>query len=217
MRVVIAGGHGQIALRLTKLLAADGHSVVGLVRNPAHEADIAAAGGEAAVLDLESAEVEAVAKVLAGADVAIFSAGAGPGSGNERKDTVDRGAAALLADAAEQAGVRRYLQVSSINADRAAELDPADGFTIYLKAKKAAEDDLRAREGLDWTILRPGGLTNDPGTGRVLLADKTGGGSVTRDDVALVLAGLCDTPAAVGRTLELIAGDTPAAEALATL
>lgn len=219
MRVVIAGGHGQIALRLTKLLSANGHSVVGLVRNPAHESDIAAAGGEAAVLDLESADVDAVAKVLAGADVAIFAAGAGPGSGNERKDTVDRGAAGLLADAAERAGVRRHLQVGSINADRAddPDLDPDDTFTIYLKAKKAAEDDLRARDGLDWTILRPGGLTNDPGTGRVLLADKTGPGSITRDDVALVLAGLCETPASIGRTLELIAGDTPVAEALATL
>jgi uncharacterized protein YbjT (DUF2867 family) len=217
MRVVIAGGHGQIALRLTKLLTADGHSVVGLVRNPAHEADIAAAGGEAAVLDLESADVESVAKVLEGADVAIFSAGAGPGSGNDRKDTVDRGAAGLLADAAEQAGVRRHIQVSSMGADRVDQLDPDDSFTVYLKAKKAAEDDLRARDGLDWTVLRPGSLTNDPGTGLVLLADKTGRGSITRDDVALVLAGLCDTPAAIGRTLELIAGDTPVAEALATL
>jgi uncharacterized protein YbjT (DUF2867 family) len=217
MRVVIAGGHGQIALRLTKLLAADGHSVVGLVRNPAHEADIAAAGGEAAVLDLESADVGSVAKVLEGADVAIFSAGAGPGSGNDRKDTVDRGAAELLADAAEQAGVRRHIQVSSMGADRVDQLDPNDSFTVYLKAKKAAEDDLRARDGLDWTVLRPGSLTNDPGTGLVLLADKTGRGSITRDDVALVLAGLCDTPAAIGRTLELIAGDTPVAEALATL
>ncbi|MDX6259692.1 MAG: hypothetical protein QOH84_1380 [Kribbellaceae bacterium] len=217
MRVVIAGGHGQIALRLTKLLTADGHSVVGLVRNPAHEADIAAAGGEAAVLDLESADVESVAKVLEGADVAIFSAGAGPGSGNDRKDTVDRGAAGLLADAAEQAGVRRHIQVSSMGADRVDQLDPDDSFTVYLKAKKAAEDDLRARDGLDWTVLRPGSLTNDPGTGLVLLADKTGRGSITRDDVALVLAGLCDTPASIGRTLELIAGDTPVAEALATL
>jgi uncharacterized protein YbjT (DUF2867 family) len=216
MRVVIAGGHGQIALRLTKLLAADGHEVVGLVRNPDHEADVAAAGGTVAVLDLEQASVDEVVKVLTGADVAIFSAGAGPGSGNERKDTVDRGAAGLLADAAERAGVRRHIQVGSMGADRADELDPDDTFTIYLKAKKAAEDDLRGRD-LDWTILRPGSLTNDPGTGLVLLADKTGRGSITRDDVALVLAGLCDTPASIGRTLELIAGDTPVTEALTSL
>ncbi|WP_112247367.1 SDR family oxidoreductase [Kribbella monticola] len=216
MRVVIAGGHGQIALRLTKVLAGAGHEVVGLVRNPDHQVDLTAVGGSAAVLDLEKADVTAVAEVLAGADVAIFSAGAGPGSGNERKDTVDRGAAALFAEAAERAGVRRHLQVGSMGADRADELDPDDSFTIYLRAKKAAEDDLRARD-LDWTILRPGALTNDPGTGLVLLADKTGRGSVSRDDVAAVLAGLCETPASIGRTLELIAGDTPIATALSTL
>ena len=217
MRVVIAGGHGQIALRLTKLLSGDGHEVVGLVRNPDHEADLAAAGGQAAVLDLEQADVAAVAGVLSGADVAIFAAGAGPGSGKARKDTVDRAAAGLFADAAEQAGVRRHLQVGSMGADRADSLDDDDIFTVYLKAKWAAEEDLRSRDGLDWTILRPGGLTNDPGTGEVLLADKTGNGRISRDDVALVLAGLCDTPAAIGRTLELVAGDTPVSEALKNL
>ena len=216
MRVVIAGGHGQIALRLTKILAADGHEVVGLVRNPAHEADIAAAGGEAAVLDLEKADLDSVVAVLSGADVAIFSAGAGPGSGTERKQTVDKGAAVLLAEAAERAGVRRHLQVSSMGADNFGELDPNDQFTIYLQAKKAAEDDLRSRD-LDWTVVRPGALTNDPGTGKVLLDDKTGYGRISRDDVALVLAGLCSNPASIGRTLELIAGDTPVDEALNNL
>jgi uncharacterized protein YbjT (DUF2867 family) len=216
MRVVIAGGHGQIALRLTKLLADGGHEVVGLVRNPDHEGDITAAGGQAAVLDLEQADASAVADVLAGADVAIFAAGAGPGSGKARKDTVDRGAAALFADAAEQTRVRRHIQVGSMGADRADSLTDDEVFTVYLKAKKAAEDDLKRRD-LDWTILRPGGLTNDPGTGKVLLADKTGNGSISRDDVALVLAGLCDTPASIGRTLELVAGPTPVAEALKNL
>ncbi|WP_433156955.1 SDR family oxidoreductase [Kribbella sp. CA-247076] len=216
MRVVIAGGHGQIALRLTKLLAEGGHEVVGLIRNPDHEADVAAAGGQAAVLDLEQADAAAVAEVLSGADVAVFAAGAGPGSGKARKDTVDRGAAALFADAAEQAGVRRHLQVGSMGADRADSLTDDEVFTVYLKAKWAAEEDLRRRD-LDWTILRPGGLTDDPGTGQVLLADKTGNGRISRDDVALVLAGLCETPAAIGRTLELVAGQTPVAEALKNL
>ncbi|MEV0800854.1 SDR family oxidoreductase [Kribbella sp. NPDC050281] len=216
MRVVIAGGHGQIALRLTRLLADDGHEVVGLVRNPDHEADLTAAGGQAAVLDLEQADTAAVAGVLSGADVAIFAAGAGPGSGNARKDTVDRGAAALFADASEQAGVRRHIQVGSMGADQAPSLTDDETFTVYLRAKWAAEEDLRSRD-LDWTVLRPGGLTNDPGTGQVLLADKTGNGRISRDDVALVLAGLCDTPASIGRTLELVAGDTPVAEALTTL
>jgi uncharacterized protein YbjT (DUF2867 family) len=216
MRIVIAGGHGQIALRLTRLLSAGGHQVIGIVRNPDHEPDIVAAGGQATVLDLEQADAGAVAEVLAGADVAIFAAGAGPGSGNARKDTVDRAAAALFADAAEQAGVRRHIQVGSMGADRADSLTDDSTFTIYLKAKWAAEEDLRARD-LDWTVLRPGGLTDDPGTGTVYLADKTGNGRITRDDVALVLAGLCDTPAAIGRTLELVAGDTPVREALENL
>lgn len=212
MRVVIAGGHGQIALRLTRLLAGDRHEVVGLVRNPDHEGDITAAGGQAAVLDLEQAGVAAVGDVLAGADVAIFAAGAGPGSGKARKDTVDRAAAALFAEAAEHTRVRRHIQVGSMGADRT-DLSGDDVFTVYLRAKKAAEDDLRRRD-LDWTILRPGSLTNEPGTGTVRLADKTGHGNISRDDVALVLAGLCTTPASIGRTLELVAGDTPVREAL---
>jgi uncharacterized protein YbjT (DUF2867 family) len=216
MRVVIAGGHGQIALRLTRVLSTAGHDVVGVVRNPDHELDVVAAGGQAAVLDLEQVDVGTVADVLRGADVAIFAAGAGPGSGNARKDTVDRGAAALFADAAEQAGVRRHIQVGSMGADRADSLTDDATFTVYLKAKWAAEEDLRARD-LDWTVLRPGGLTDDPGTGKVHLADKTGNGRITRDDVALVLAGLCETPAAIGRTLELVAGDTPVREALDNL
>lgn len=216
MRVVIAGGHGQIALRLTRVLSTAGHDVVGVVRNPDHEIDVVAAGGQAAVLDLEQVDGATVADVLRGADVAVFAAGAGPGSGNARKDTVDRGAAALFADAAEQAGVRRHIQVGSMGADRADSLTDDASFTVYLKAKWAAEEDLRARD-LDWTVLRPGGLTDDPGTGKVHLADKTGNGRITRDDVALVLAGLCETPAAIGRTLELVAGDTPVREALDNL
>jgi uncharacterized protein YbjT (DUF2867 family) len=210
MRVVIAGGHGQIALRLTKLLSADGHEVVGIVRNPAHEADLAAAGGQVAVLDLEQADVAAVAGVLRGADVAVFSAGAGPGSGKARKETVDKGAAVLFAEASELASVRRHLQVGSMGVDRIDRLPPDDVFTVYLQAKKAAED-------FDWTILRPGGLTDDVGAGLVDLGEHVPQGRIPRDDVATVLAGLIDTPSSVHRTLELISGDTPVADALKNL
>ncbi|KIZ13386.1 NAD(P)H-binding protein [Streptomyces natalensis] len=214
MRIVIAGGHGQIALRLERLLAGRGDEVAGIIRRPEQAGDVLAAGGEPVVCDLESATVEDVARHLEGADAAVFAAGAGPGSGTERKDTVDRGAAALFADAAEAAGVRRFLVVSSMGADR----EPPEGtdpvFAAYLRAKGAADADVRARAGLDWTILRPGRLTNDPGTGLVTLADATGRGDVTRDDVAAVLAELLAQPATAGRTLELIEGDVPAAEAV---
>ncbi|WP_326956416.1 NAD(P)H-binding protein [Amycolatopsis sp. NBC_01286] len=216
MRVVIAGGHGQIALRFERLLAARGDEGVGIIRNPAHTADLEAAGAQAVVLDLESSDVDTVAEVLKGADAAVFAAGAGPGSGSARKDTVDRGAAALFADAAVQAGVRRHIQVGSMGADNPENPDATEDFRVYLRAKRAAEDDLKARD-LDWTILRPGALTDDPGTGQVLLADKTGRGPIPRDDVAAVLLALLDTPASTRRTLELIAGETAIDAAISAL
>ncbi|MEU2231332.1 SDR family oxidoreductase [Streptomyces vietnamensis] len=207
MRIVIAGGHGQIALRLERLLSAAGHEVAGIIRNPEQDDDLREAGAEPVVLDLESASVEMVAAVLQGADAAVFAAGAGPGSGAARKDAVDRGAAVLFADAAERAGVRRYLVVSSMGADAS---HPGDEvFDAYLRAKGAADDEVRRRTGLDWTILRPGSLTDDAGTGMVRLEAHTGRGPVPRDDVAAVLAELIDTPATAGLTLELIAGSVP--------
>src|SRR5690349_731688 len=156
MRIVLAGAHGQIARRLGRLLTARGDEVVGIVRNPDHEADLRDDGMEPAVLDLESASVDDVSAVLAEADVAVFAAGAGPGSGAARKDTVDRGAAVLLADAAEWAGVRRYLLVSSIGVDQVADGATPEGmdevFLAYLRAKLAAEENLLARDGLAVTV-----------------------------------------------------------------
>lgn len=214
MKVVIAGGHGKIALRLTRLLADRGDTVVGIVRNPDHVEDIRDLGADAVVLDLEQAGTDDVAAVLAEADAVVFAAGAGPGSGPARKDTVDRGASVLLADAAEQAGVRRYLQVSAIGLDRANDPDVDEVFAVYLRAKEAADLDLMARNGLDWTILRPGLLTDDPGTGQVQLAEHVGGGVVTRDDVAAVLLVLLDRPATAKHVYELVGGDTEIDEAL---
>ncbi|NUW38412.1 NAD(P)H-binding protein [Nonomuraea sp. SMC257] len=212
MRIIIAGGHGKIALRLERLL---GSAAVGLVRNPAHVSDVEAAGARAVVCDLERASAEELAAVLDGAGAAVFAAGAGPGSGVARKDTVDRAASALLADAAERAGVRRFLQISSMGAGR----PPAGGdevWAAYIAAKTQAEEDLRGRD-LDWTIIRPGGLTDDPGTGRIRLEPEVPRGTVPRDDVAAVLAGLLRERAAIHRTLELVSGDTPIEEAVAAL
>jgi uncharacterized protein YbjT (DUF2867 family) len=214
MRVVIAGGHGKIALRLAALLSARGDEVVGLIRNPDHAGDVRAAGATAVVRDLEAATAEEVAADVAGADAVVFAAGAGPGSGAARKDTVDRAAAALLADAAQLAGARRYLLISSPGVDRTPPPGTDEVFAAYLRAKATAEEDLRARD-LDWTVLRPGRLTDEPGTGRVRLAAKVTRGAVPRDDVAAVLLALLDTPATAGLTLELVSGDTPVDEAVA--
>ena len=217
MRIVIAGAHGQIARRLGRLLTARDDTVVGIIRNPAHESDVVGDGVDAVVLDLETASVEEVAGVLTGADAAVFAAGAGPGSGASRKDTVDRGAAVLLADAAERAGVARYLLVSSMGVDSVADGATPEGvdeiFVAYLRAKLAAEQDLLGRPGLATTVLRPGGLTDDPGTGRVSLGRQVGRGSIPRDDVAAVLVALLDA-GADGAVLELVEGPTPIAQAV---
>jgi uncharacterized protein YbjT (DUF2867 family) len=214
MRVVIAGGHGQIALRLERLLTAAGHEAVGIVRNPDHVADVEATGASAVVLDLEEVELIELVPHLVDADAAVFAAGAGPGSGAQRKDTVDRAASALLADAAEEAGVWRFVQIGSIGASPEPPADTEPVFAAYLQAKWAAEEDLRGRD-LGWTILRPGRLTNDAGTGQVRLGEPPlPMGAVPRDDVAAVVLALLDEPAGIEQTLVLVGGDTPIDEAV---
>jgi nucleoside-diphosphate-sugar epimerase len=220
MRIVIAGAHGQVARRLGRLLSSRGDTVLGIVRNPDHQADLVDDGVEPVVLDLEQAGVDEVAGVLAGADAVVFAAGGGPDSGIARKDTVDRGAAILLADAAEQAGVGGYLLVSSMGVESVAGGATPRGmdevFVAYLRAKLAAEEDVLARRRLGATVLRPGGLTDDTGTGLVQLDRQVERGQVPRDDVAAVLAALLDTPRP-GAVVELVGGATPVAQAVAAL
>jgi uncharacterized protein YbjT (DUF2867 family) len=212
MRVVVAGGHGQIALQLERLLSQRGDEVVGIVRNPDHVADLQKAGAQAAVLDLEQASVDDVVGVVDGADAVVFAAGAGPGSGAERKHTVDRDAAVLLADAALSAGVRRYVMVSAIRVDEA-DPDSDDVFQVYLRAKSAADAYVRGQD-LDWTIVRPGRLTDDPGTGLVKVGPEVEYGEVPRADVAAVLLGVLDDPATAGKQFNLVRGEAPVATAL---
>jgi uncharacterized protein YbjT (DUF2867 family) len=211
MRVAIAGGHGQIAQRLARILSERGDEVVALIRNPDHTDDVKAAGAEPAVVDLEHAGADEVAAAIASADAVVFAAGAGPGSGSARKETMDYGGAVKLIEAAQQAGIRRYVIVSSMGADP--DLAGNDTFSVYQRAKGRADDAVRA-SGLDATVVRPGGLTNDPGTGRVSLGEKLPRGQVPRDDVAAVLAAVLDTPGTIGRSFDLTGGDTPVAEAV---
>ena len=214
MRVAIAGGHGQIALRLAKLLSQRGDQVVALIRNPGHADDVSQAGAEPAAVDLEHASTEDVAQAIAGCDAVVFAAGAGPGSGSERKETMDYGGAVKLIAAAKQVGVSRYVIVSSMGADPDASGE--DTFSVYLRAKGRADEAVRA-SGLDATVVRPGGLTNEPGTGRVRLGESLPRGQVPRDDVAAVIVAVLDSPNTIGRTADLIGGDTPVAEAVAAI
>src|SRR5688500_7908971 len=203
MDVLVAGGHGKIALRLLRLLAAKGHRARGLIRESGQAADLEALGTVAVLGDLEADA--SLAAYVQGADVLVFAAGAGPGSGPQRKRTVDLGGAVKLADAALAVGVARYVMISSIGADRPEAA--SGGMRPYLEAKAEADRYLMA-SGLDYTIIRPGSLTDDPGTGRVRVPTELGGrGEVPRDDVAAVIAAVLDAPNTIGVTFELFSGD----------
>jgi uncharacterized protein YbjT (DUF2867 family) len=213
MDILVAGGHGKIALRLLGLLAARGHTARGLIRSPDQAADLQAVGAVPVLGDLENdTTLDAYVK---GADAVVFAAGAGPGSGDARKRTVDLGGAVKLTDAAKTQGVRRYVMISSIGADRPG--SAGDSMLAYLQAKADADEYVRA-SGLDYTIVRPGSLTDDPGTGLITASTTLGNrGPVPRDDVAAVLFELLTARPAIGATFELFAGETPIPEALAAL
>jgi uncharacterized protein YbjT (DUF2867 family) len=212
MDIIIVGGHGKIALQLTGLLSERGDRVRSLIRNPDHAGDVEAAGGEPVVCDIEHADENAVASASAGADAVVFAAGAGPGSGPERKWTVDHGGAVKLIAAAQANGTDRYVMVSSFGAD--AEAPGDDTFAVYLRAKGQADADLAA-SGLAYTIVRPGPLTDDPGRGRVSAGEHVERGDISREDVAAVLASTLHDPELAGATFELAGGDTPIEDALA--
>jgi nucleoside-diphosphate-sugar epimerase len=215
MRIAIAGGHGKIALRLTRLLTARGDEVISLIRNADHADDVRASGGQPVACDLEHGTVAEVTDAIRGAEAAVFAAGAGPGSGPERKLTVDRDGAIKLLAAAVAAGTPRYLIISSVGAENPPDDD--DGFSVYLRAKAQADAAVRASDR-EWTIVRPGALTDDPGTGRVRISTDPFRGEIPRDDVAAVLeALLSDPPVAVGRIMYVNSGDDAIDQALAAI
>jgi uncharacterized protein YbjT (DUF2867 family) len=211
VNVTIAGAHGQIALRLARLLTTEGDRVIGLIRNPDHATEVSRAGAAPVRCDLEQASVEEIAIAIEGADAVVFAAGAGPGSGAARKLTMDHDGAIKLLRAATNAGVPRYLMISGAGVE-----NPPDGdgvFDVYLRAKAGADAALEASDR-EWTILRPGSLTNDAGTGRVRIDSVPFSGPVPRDDVASVLARLLADSRSVGRVLYLSSGAQPIEQAL---
>jgi uncharacterized protein YbjT (DUF2867 family) len=209
--VTIAGAHGQIALRLARLLAARGDRVTGLIRNPEHTAEVSEAGAAPVVCDLERASIEEITTAVTGTDAVVFAAGGGPGSGAARKLTMDRDGAVKLLGAATTAGIARYLMISATGAE-----NPPDGdgvFDVYLQAKAAADAAVAASDR-DWTIVRPGALTNDAGTGHVRLGGVPFSAPVPRDDVASVLAELLTDRRSSGRILYLGSGPQLIGQAL---
>ncbi len=210
MRIVVAGGHGKIARLLGELASVD-HEVVGLIRRPEQIGDLEAVGMGAEVVDLEEVSTSELGETIGGFDALVFAAGAGPGSGAARKETVDYGAAVKAVEAAEAAGVRRFVMVSAMGTDH----PPSDDsvFSVYLRAKARADAALMD-SSLDWTVVRPGSLTDDPATGRVRLARHVDRGRIPRADVASVIAEALRSDNTVGRVFEVVGGDTPIDEAV---
>ncbi len=213
MRVLIAGAHGKTARHLTRMLVEDGHEVRGLVRKEEQTGDVEADGAEAVLVDLEAEEVEGrLGDAVKGCDAVVFAAGAGPGSGDERKETMDYGGAAKLVEAAERNEARRYLMLSAMGA-----ADPEAGpeaMRPYLRAKARADERLQS-SSLDYTVIRPGSLTEDGGTGAIEAAEKLGRrGEIPREDVARTFAAALEDENTYHKTFEILAGEIPIREAL---
>jgi len=215
VEVVVAGGHGRVALHALRLLAERGDRARGLIRNPDHAADLEAVGAEAVQCDLEELEAAQVAPHIEGADAVVFAAGAGPGSGPARKRTVDYGGAVKLIEAAQFARVRRYLIVSAMGVNHPDRW--SEQMRPYYQAKAEADAQVEA-SGLDYTIVRPGGLTDEEGSGRIDAAPLLErSGQIPREDVAATLVACLDEAATVGKAFDVLAGDVPIAEALRSL
>jgi uncharacterized protein YbjT (DUF2867 family) len=211
MRILVAGSHGKVGRRLVALLSERGHEVVAMIRDADQADELRELGGEPLVADLTGD----VSDAPVGCDAIVFAAGAGPGSGPGPKQTVDRGGAEKLVDAARAHGVPRYVMVSSIGAHAPSE--GPEAMQPYLEAKRQADDHLAASR-LGWTIVRPGSLSDDSGTGRVRATTELGNrGPVTRDDVAATLAAVVERTDLNSLIFELFTGDTPIDEALDAL
>jgi nucleoside-diphosphate-sugar epimerase len=211
MRIAIAGAHGQIGLRLARMLAEGGDQVAGLIRNPDHASDVDAAGAQPVVCDLERASVGEVGEAVGAVDAVVFAAGAGPGSGADRKLTMDRDGAIKLLEATGQTRPR-YVMVSAVGAQAP---PPGDGvFEVYLRAKAEADAAVMASDR-EWVIVRPGRLTDDPGTGNARIETEPFRGQISRDDVAAVLAAVLHDRQAPGHVLYVNGGELPITDALA--
>jgi uncharacterized protein YbjT (DUF2867 family) len=212
MDVVVAGGHGKVGMGLLRLLADRGHRARGLIRNLDHAIELENVGAESVLCDIE--ERDDISDCVRGADAVVFAAGAGAGSGPERKRTVDYGGAVKLIEAAKKNGIDRYLIVSAMGVDRP-ELW-SEPMVPYYEAKRDA-DQAVLESGLSYTIVRPGGLTDDPGTGLVKVGTELERGEIPREDVAATLLAVLETPSTIGKTFELVSGDTPIEEAISAL
>ncbi len=212
-RIAIVGGHGKIARLLIPQLVDAGHQPVALVRNPDYTSELEKLGAEVGFLDIEQDTVDAFAEAFAGADAVVFAAGGGADGNIERKKTVDLGGSVKSITAANDAGVRRFVQISAIGVDKPLGDDVEDSWVAYVTAKRDADIALRD-SNLDWTIIRPGALTDDDATDQVELAETVDRGEIPRADVAALIVTALDDPRTIGKQWEVVGGSTPISEAV---
>ena len=214
--VAVVGGNGKIARRLHPLLVERGHTPVALVRSEGQRADLEALGAQVRILDIENATTDDFAAAFEGCDTVVFAAGGGPDGNIERKRTVDLEGSLKSIQAATERGISRFVQVSAINVDEPVAEDAGEVWAAYVAAKADADTALRGTN-LDWTILRPGRLTDDEGTGKVDLGPDVQRAEIPRADVAAVIAELIDTGAGVRVQANLVSGEVPVATAVTRL
>ena len=212
-RIAIVGGHGKIARLLIPQLVDAGHQPVALVRNPDYTSELEKLGAEVGFLDIEQDTVDAFAEAFAGADAVVFAAGGGADGNIERKKTVDLGGSVKSITAANDAGVRRFVQISAIGVEKPLGDDVEDSWVAYVTAKRDADIALRD-SNLDWTIIRPGALTDDDATDQVELAETVDRGEIPRADVAALIVTALDDPRTIGKQWEVVGGSTPISEAV---
>lgn len=210
MRVLVVGANGNTGTRVVHLLKQGPHEPVAMIRHGDHEPKFDAMKTETVRGDLE----QPVDHAVAGCDAVVFTAGARSRTPPEKTRDVDRDGAIRTIDAAAAAGARRFVMLSAMGADPESD---GDRLAHFFRAKGAADEHLRA-SGLDYTIVRPGRLSNRPAAGRIDAGPALGRkGELSRVDLAEVLVACLDLDNTVGKTFELVAGRTPIPEALAAL
>jgi uncharacterized protein YbjT (DUF2867 family) len=214
--VVIVGGHGKVALRLAEALTGQGHTVRSLIRKQEQGADVEDSGAQPYLLDIEGSDAGDFVDAFDSADAVVFSAGGGGDGSVERKRTVDLEGSLKSIEAAKRAGIRRFVQVSAMGVDEPVADDAAPAWRAYVAAKRDADVALRA-SGLDWTIVRPGGLTDGPATGSVRMADRLPRGEISRRDVAAVIVAVLEDDSTIGAQFEVTAGEQTISDAIASL
>ena len=207
MKIAVIGAAGGVGLQVVRQAVAAGRQVVGLVRKPEQLELLRGQGAEGVLGDL----LGDWQQVLPGAEAVVWAAGAG---GQGSYEAIDKDALMAVTDTLVQQGPRRLVVVSSLGVSRPDTMPPFLAAVLRLKAQS---DAYVQRSGLDWTIVRPGGLTDGPATGQIDLAEELGGGRISREDVAAIVVACLAQPATIHQTFEVVAGQQPIEAALAGL